>query len=601
MNLLSIEKIAKSYTERMLFQNVTLGISQGDKVGIIGINGTGKSTLLKIAAGLEVPDQGTVTKGSQVKVVYLAQNPVFDEGMNLIENVIYGKKREEEHWNIEGEAKAMLEKLGIADVTANPSHLSGGQRKRAALVSTLLMPADILILDEPTNHLDSEMAEWLEDYLKKWRGALLMVTHDRYFLDMVTNKIWEIDNGSVYNYNDTNYTEFLVRKSEREEMEQAAERKNKSLYRKDLDWILRGARARSTKQKAHIARFEALRDRSRPEDEKQVEIESVASRLGKKIIGADRLSKAYGDRRLIMDFSYLFLANDRIGIVGSNGCGKTTLLRMLTGEIEPDCGSVDIGQTVKIGYFTQENEKLDDSAKVIDYIKDAAEYIETKDGSISASQMLERFLFSGSLQYGLIGRLSGGEKRRLYLLRMLMEKPNVLILDEPTNDLDISTMSILEDYLDGFNGVVITVSHDRYFLDRIVNRIFAFGKDGIIRQYEGGYSDYLDAAGHREPDVVQPTAAKPQPADKQRQAKPRFSYQEQKDYEVIDEEIERLEQKLELMERDMERNSSDYGRLNELMEEKRSTEEMLEMKMERWMYLNELSESIQKEKNSNKN
>ena len=492
MNLLTMENISKSYTERMLFDKVSLGIHENDKIGVIGINGTGKSTLLKIIAGIEEPDEGTITKGKHVRIDYLPQTPQFDESLTILENVIKGKTAKEEYRNLAGEAKAMLLKLGIEDCDQKTTYLSGGQKKRIALVRTLLTEADILVLDEPTNHLDSSMTEWLEDYLKKFRGAYIMITHDRYFLDHVTNRIVELDKSMLYSYT-ANYSKFIELKAEREEMELATERKNKSLYRVELEWMMRGARARSTKQKAHIARFEDLRDRKKIEADQSVEMSSISSRLGKKTIELENICKSYEDRTLIKDFSYIFLPGDYIGIVGPNGCGKSTLLRILTQTIEPDSGSVAMGTTVKIGYFSQENEYMDENQKVLDYIRDTADFIETTEGTITASQMCERFLFTGSMQHQLISKLSGGEKRRLYLLKILMDAPNVLVLDEPTNDLDIKTLTILEDYLSGFQGIVITVSHDRYFLDKIATRIFAFEENGVIRQYEGNYSDYKDA------------------------------------------------------------------------------------------------------------
>lgn len=492
MNLLTIEGISKSYTEKILLNQVSLGINEGDKIGILGINGTGKSTLLKVIAGVEEADKGTVTKGKKVRIAYLPQTPVLEENRTILENVVKGKKAEEEYRNLEGEAKAMLERLGILDSSAYPIFLSGGQKKRIALVQALLTPADILVLDEPTNHLDYEMTEWLEGYLNRYRGVLVMVTHDRYFLDKVTNRIIEIDRGKLYSYMG-NYAKFVEGKAQREEMILASERKKKSLYRMELEWMMRGARARSTKQKAHIQRFEQLRDREKISADKSVEIQSVSSRLGRKTIEINGISKGFDGNILISEFSYILLPGDRIGIVGSNGCGKSTLLKLIQGILEPDSGTVEVGQTVKIGYFSQENEALDETKRVIDYIRDVAEVIQTEDGTVTASQMLERFLFTGAMQYTLIGKLSGGEKRRLYLLRVLMEAPNILILDEPTNDLDITTLTILEDYLKEFEGIVLAVSHDRYFLDKMAERIFAFEGNGIIRQYEGNFSDYKAA------------------------------------------------------------------------------------------------------------
>lgn len=606
MNLLNVEKMSKSYTEKILFDQVTLGINEGDKIGVIGINGTGKSTLLKMMAGIEEPDEGSLVKGKSVRVEYLAQSPDFDENLSILENVVIGKKAEEEYRNLEGEAKAMLQKLGINDFDGRIDVLSGGQKKRVALVRTLLTPAEILVLDEPTNHLDNDMAEWLEEYLNKYQGAFIMVTHDRYFLDKVTNKIVEIDKGNIYTYI-ANYTKFLELKAEREDMEMATERKKKSLYRMDLEWMMRGARARSTKQKAHIQRFEELRDRKVIEKQKNVEINALSSRLGKKTIEIDHISKSFNDKKLFEDFTYIFLKNDRIGIVGPNGSGKTTLLKIITGNLEPDSGSVEIGETVKIGYFSQENEYMDQNQRVIDYIREVAEYIETSDGSASASQMLERFLFTGSMQYSLISKLSGGERRRLYLLKVLMEAPNILILDEPTNDLDIQTLSILEDYLDSFDGIVITVSHDRYFLDRIVERIFAFEENGVIRQYEGGFTDYKEACRGEASSIT----AKPKSNEadnnegsvtskgKPKEAKLKFSYMEQKEYNEIDEVIAKLETDIEDLDKQIEESSTNYSKLNELMEQKENLEKELEEKMDRWVYLNDLAEQIENAKTKN--
>jgi ATP-binding cassette subfamily F protein uup len=603
MNLLNAEKISKSYTEKVLFDHVTLGINEGEKIGVIGINGTGKSTLLKMIAGLEEPDDGTITKGKTIRVEYLAQAPVFQDNLNILENVVIGKKAEEEYRNLEGEAKTMLQKLGISDYEGKIDTLSGGQKKRVALVRTLLTPAEILVLDEPTNHLDNQMAEWLEEYLTKYQGAFIMVTHDRYFLDKVTNKIIEIDKGSIYTYM-ANYTTFLQLKAEREDMEMATERKNKSLYRMDLEWMMRGARARSTKQKAHIQRFEELRDRKVVEKDGAVELNALSTRLGKKTIEINQVSKAYGEKKLFEDFTYILLKNDRIGIVGSNGCGKTTLLKIITGNLEPDEGTVDIGETVKIGYFSQENEYMDQSLKVIDYIREVAEYIETSEGSASASQMLERFLFIGSMQYSLISKLSGGEKRRLYLLKVLMEAPNILILDEPTNDLDIQTLTILEDYLDSFDGIVITVSHDRYFLDRIVRRIFAFDENSKIRQYEGGFSDYKDAIADQE-EITSIGQNKQKPSSeavsnnktKPKDTRLKFSYHEQKEYDEIDTVIAELELSIEDVNQKMEESTSNYSILSELMTKKDEFEKKLEEKMDRWVYLNDLAEQIENAKN----
>lgn len=599
MNLLTIEGISKSYTEKILLNQVSFGINEGDKIGILGINGTGKSTLLKVIAGVEEADKGTVTKGKKVRIAYLPQTPVLEENRTILENVVKGKKAEEEYRNLEGEAKAMLERLGILDSSAYPIFLSGGQKKRIALVQVLLTPADILVLDEPTNHLDYEMTEWLEGYLNRYRGVLVMVTHDRYFLDKVTNRIIEIDRGKLYSYMG-NYAKFVEGKAQREEMILASERKKKSLYRMELEWMMRGARARSTKQKAHIQRFEQLRDREKISADKSVEIQSVSSRLGRKTIEINGISKGFDGNILISEFSYILLPGDRIGIVGSNGCGKSTLLKLIQGILEPDSGTVEVGQTVKIGYFSQENEALDETKRVIDYIRDVAEVIQTEDGTVTASQMLERFLFTGAMQYTLIGKLSGGEKRRLYLLRVLMEAPNILILDEPTNDLDITTLTILEDYLKEFEGIVLAVSHDRYFLDKMAERIFAFEGNGIIRQYEGNFSDYKAALttqtqvqqNQQKQDEEKETEKPLKNSWKKKEEKPKFRYAEKKEYESIEGEIAQLETQIAKLEEEINQYAADYEKLRILTEEKEETERILEEKMERWVYLNDLAEQI---------
>lgn len=598
MNLLTIENVSKTYGEKQVFKQISFGLHEGDKFGVIGINGTGKSTFLKILAGLEEPDEGKVTKGNKVRIGYLSQIPEFDGKLSILQNVIRGIKSDNEHWNIEGQATAMLLHLGLTDPDMITDKLSGGQKKRAALVRTLLNPSEILVLDEPTNHLDNEMSEWLEDYLKKYKGSLIMVTHDRYFLDKVTNKIVEIDKTKLYTY-DGNYTEFLALKAEREEMEFATERKKESMYRQDLEWMMRGARARSTKQKAHIQRFEELRDRDRIVEDKNVEMESASTRLGRKTVVLAHISKSYGDKKLIEDFSYTMVKGERLGIVGHNGCGKSTLLKMITGVVKPDNGTIDIGVTVKIGYFSQENEYLDGDLRVIDYIKNISEYIEISTGRISASQMLERFLFTSDMQYSYINKLSGGEKRRLYLLKVLMEAPNILILDEPTNDLDIQTLTILEHYLDSFEGIVITVSHDRYFLDRVVQRILAFEADGEIKQYEGGFSDYRENTTYVSSTIGNaPKKEKTGTNEKPKTKKLKFSYQEQREFDEIDSVIEKLEGKLESLEAEVEKNANNYAKLRELMEEKEQVEELLDAKMERWVYLNNLNEQIEAEKNN---
>lgn len=600
MNLLTIEHLTKSYTERLLFDDTSFSINEGEKIGLIGINGTGKSTLLKIVAGLEVPDEGNVVKGRNLDIRFLSQNPIFHEGDTIIESIVRENEGHDHVWDLESQAKAMLTRLGFTDFDSKVETLSGGQRKRVALVSVLLSTVDILVLDEPTNHLDSSMADWLEDYLRRFKGALLMVTHDRYFLDSVTNRIVELDKGKLYSYQ-ANYEGYLKLKAERMDMAVASERKRQSILRVELEWMQRGARARSTKQKAHIERYETLRDQKGLEFDQTVELDSISSRLGRTTVELENICKAYGDKVLMKNFTYIFLKNDRIGIIGPNGSGKSTLMKIIAGWQEADSGTVTVGQTVKMGYFSQESEDMDGSVKVIDYIRNVAEYVKTKDGSISASQMLERFLFPSSVQYTTVEKLSGGEKRRLYLLRILMEAPNVLLLDEPTNDLDIQTLTILEDYLDSFLGIVITVSHDRYFLDRVVRRIFAFEGDGRVTQYEGGFTDYQAAYEAKNPEGTESkdgALKKAESGEKKKQERPKserklkFSFKEQKEWDTIEDEIGALEEALEGLEVEMAEAARDYSKLNALMKEKTEKEQLLEEKMERWMYLNELAEQI---------
>lgn len=598
MNLLTVENLTKAYTDRKLFDNVEFSINEGDKIGIIGINGTGKTTLLKLISDIEKPDTGKITKGNNINIRYLPQNPVFDKNNTVLETVLSGNiMHDDDMWSVEGEAKAILNKLGISDYNTGIQNMSGGQRKRAALANTLMAKADILILDEPTNHLDSEMSRWLEEYLNRFRGALVMVTHDRYFLDRVTNRIVEIDKSKLYSYAG-GYSEFLRLKSAREDIENASERKRQSLLRTELEWISRGARARSTKQKARIERFEELKEANAPIKDESIKLDSLSSRLGKKTVEINNISKSYDSKKLIDDFSYIFLKNDRIGIIGPNGCGKSTLLKIINNVVQPDDGCIDIGATVRIGYFSQENEYMDESLKVIEYVREGAEYIETSDGKISASQMLERFLFDGTAQWSLISRLSGGEKRRLYLLRVLMEAPNVLILDEPTNDLDIQTMTILEDYLDGFDGIVITVSHDRYFLDRIVKRIFSFEGSGEIKQYEGNYSDYLQKHVSVPTDTAADINLVKEKAVKPKSTKLKFTYAEQREFETIEENIKKIEKAVEELDSRILASASDFVELNKLMDQKEQLEHELEEKMDRWLYLTDLAEKIEQEKAS---
>ena len=632
MNIINLTNITKFYTERKLFEKASFYLQENEKVGIIGINGTGKSTLLKIIAGIEEPDDGSVIRANHVVTHYLPQNPEFDSDMTVIEAVLsQTKEAKAGNWNLESDAKSMMTRLGITDFSQKVGELSGGQRKRLALVAALVVPCDVLLLDEPTNHLDAAMSDWLEETLKKWRGTLVMVTHDRYFLDSVCNRIIEVDRGSIYSY-DTNYSGYLERKAEREDIAQASERKRKSILRKELEWVRRGARARTTKQKARLQRYEDLKNQTVLEADGSVEMHSVSTRMGKTTVELEHISKAYGDKVLLDDFSYIFLKNDRIGFVGPNGSGKTTLMKMITGTILPDSGTITIGQTIKIGYYTQEFEPdekagiayMDPNEKVIDYIKNTAEYVRTEEGLVSASSMLERFLFPASMQYSPLGKLSGGEKRRLNLLRVLMESPNVLVLDEPTNDLDTKTLTILEDYLDNYDGIVITVSHDRYFLDRVVRRIFAFEGNGKLRQYEGGYTEYINrvrdegslqdvaivsgpgstgaggtGTGKKAAGAEQILTGADTPGGKQdsratwkREKKLKFSYKEEREYATIESDIEVLEKKLEELDTKMLEVASDFGKLNALTKEKEEVEAQLLEKMERWEYLEDLAEKI---------
>lgn len=607
MNILNAEKISKTYGEKVLFDKVVLGVNKGDKIGVIGVNGTGKSTFLKIIAGIEEPDAGEIVSGRGVTVSYLAQAPQFNPGDTIVSYVIKDKNNASE-----AEAKTILTKLGITDFDAAINTLSGGQRKRIALARTLVSPAEVLILDEPTNHLDSDMVIWLEEYIKKFKGELIMVTHDRYFLDNVTNRIVELDGGKLYGY-DTNYSGFLELKTQREEMERATEAKRANILRRELEWIRRGCQARSTKQQARIDRYEDMKEASRQArasfENKALEMNSVSTRLGKKTIELSDICKSFGEKKVIDDFTYIFLRDDRIGIIGKNGCGKSTLMKIITGNLKPDSGSVEIGDTVRIGYFMQENEPLDEKMTVLEFVRSIGEYVTTATGKATASQMCEKFLFGPKSQWTPISKLSGGEKRRLYLLSVLMSAPNVLILDEPTNDLDIETLEILEDYLDGFAGIVIVVSHDRYFLDRTVDRIFSFEGGGRLKQYEGGFSDYYekkqaengiasDGATQSVKETVSgdTTSAKPKKYYKERENKLKFTYAEQKEYDTIDDDIASLESKIEELDGEIAGAATQYSRLNELMQEKADVEAQLEHKMDRWVYLNDLAEKIEAQK-----
>lgn len=611
VNLVTIEHLTKAYTERLLFDAAAFSIHEGEKVGLLGINGTGKSTLLKILAGLEEPDEGSVVLRRNLYIRYLPQTPEFEEKDTVLESIMRDNEKETHYSSreeMQAEARSMLNKLGIKDHDAKMDTLSGGQRKRVALASVLLSRAELLLLDEPTNHLDSAMADWLEEYLRNFKGTLFMITHDRYFLDSVVNRIVELDKGQFYSYQG-GYQAFLQLKAERLDMAEATERKRQSILRMELQWMQRGARARSTKQKAHIQRYEELQEQKGPEYDRNVELESIASRLGRTTVEVKDLCKSYGNKVLIKEFSYIFLKNDRVGIIGPNGSGKSTLMKIIVGLVQQDAGSVEIGQTVKMGYFSQENEAMDESMRVIDYIKNIAEYIKTKDGSVSAGQMLERFLFPPDVQYTTISRLSGGERRRLYLLRILVGAPNVILLDEPANYLDVQTLTILEDYLDTFPGIVIAVSHDRYFLDRVVNRIFAFEGQGKITQYEGGFTDYQRAVEKRDKDKEIIGKRKGAGAGKAASAqsvnrcnwkdtqnmpkKRKLTFKEQKDWETIEDEIAGLEVAIEQLDQEMEEAASNYAKLNELMAEKEVKEKELEKKMDRWVYLNERIEEIE--------
>lgn len=639
MNLITLENISKSYSEKILANNISLGINEGEKIGLIGVNGTGKSSFLKIVAGVEEPDEGTVTKGNRVRIEYLAQTPDYDDNATVLEQVFKGnseemrilreyeellekidkgevKEKDSERliklqgkidalnlWDMESEAKNVLTKLGITNFEEKVGNLSGGQKKRIMLAAALITPCELLILDEPTNHLDNETISWLEEYLNSRKGALLMITHDRYFLDRVTNRILELDRGRLFSY-DGNYSVFLEKKMERIAIEKASEEKRQNLMRKELAWVRRGAKARTTKQKARLQRFDELVNQEGFIENENIEISVMGTRLGKKIIEIEHLNKSFGDKKIVDDFNYIVLRSDRIGIVGPNGIGKSTLMGMIEGKVKPDSGEIIKGETVKIACFSQEDTHMHPEMRAIDYIKEAGEYLQTATGErITASQMCEKFLFDGTLQWTMIGMLSGGERRRLHLLRVLMEAPNVLLLDEPTNDLDIETLNRLEDYLDDFGGVVITVSHDRYFLDRICNKIFSYKGNGKIDIYTGNYGDYLlskeeEAVNNKEKEVAVDKNKKEPSVDKNKNKGKvlKFSFKEQREFETIDEEIMTLEEKIEEFDSLMAKHASEYGRLQELMEEKAKVEEELAFKYERWEYLNELAAQIEENK-----
>lgn len=640
MNLITLENISKSYSEKTLLNNVSLGINDGDKIGIIGINGAGKSTLLKIVTGKDEFFDGSITKGKNVRIEFLSQSQDFQDDATVLEQIFKGDSKEmkllrdyeetleslnSSHsnfdelnerliklqgeidglnlWELESEAKSILNKLGITKYEEKIKNLSGGQKKRVALASALITPCDLLVLDEPTNHLDSDSIEWLEEYLNSRKGALIMITHDRYFLDRVSNRIVELDRGKLYTY-EGNYTAFLEKKMERIEIEEAQEEKRQSLIKKELKWVKRGAKARTTKQKARLQRFDELVNHEYVKRETDVEMSFIGTRLGKKIIEINHINKSFDNKELIHDFSYIFTKEDRVGIIGNNGAGKTTLINMLKGALNPDSGEIEVGETVKIGCFSQDDSHMDHNLRVIDYVKEGGEYIPVADGTkITASTMCEKFLFDGTMQYTKIEKLSGGERRRLHLLRVLMEAPNVLLLDEPTNDLDINTLNILEDFLDSYIGVVVVVSHDRYFLDRVCNKIFAYEGNGEIETYNGNYSDYSIKVelkkANKEKEVKKEKKENTQRI-RERDSRPKFSFKEQKEYEEISSVIENLENEIANIDKLMQENSASYSKLQELMTEKEKLEEELLYKYERYEYLEDLAQRIEEYKNNNK-
>ena len=623
MNIINIEHISKIFGDKVIFQDASCGIQEGDKIGIIGINGTGKTTFLNILAGKEETDEGSVVRQKGIRLAYLTQHPEYAKEDTVLSFAC--KDTDESDWQAMSEVKSILNRLGFTDYEEKMEHLSGGQKKKAALARTLAGNFDVLLLDEPTNHLDEAMLQWLEDYLNRFKGTVIMVTHDRYFLDRVSNRILEISHGSIYSY-EANYSKFLELKAQREEMELASERKRQSILRIEMEWAKRGCRARTTKQRARLDRLEALKNGSAPVSDAVAELDSVETRMGKKTVELHHVTKGYGEKKLIEDFSYILLKNQCLGIIGPNGCGKSTLLKLMAGKIQPDAGEVETGETIKMGYFAQDVPDMDSNQRVIDYIRDIAEYVPTRDGKITASQMLERFLFTPDMQYAPVSRLSGGEKKRLHLLSILMQAPNFLALDEVTNDIDIPTMAILEDYLTSFSGIIVAVSHDRYFLDNIADRIFAFDAEGHLRQYEGGYTDYLETKKAREAVKMEVSAnadglAKQGMSSKagdtvgaatdtqtnasgsttkdwkqNRPVKLKFTYKEQREYETIDDEIAKLEAKVSALDADILANATNSGKLNELTKEKAQAEQELEEKMDRWVYLNDLAEKIAAQK-----
>jgi ABC transport system ATP-binding/permease protein len=593
--LLSAEHLSKNYGMKTLLEDASIYLEQGEKIGVIGVNGTGKSTLLRLLSGTEAPDEGTVRRDPNVQVSYLRQNPEMNPNASILEQVFLGFPGDFRELK-EFEAKTMLTKLGLTDYDQKIGTLSGGQRKRVALCTALIHPADVLLLDEPTNHLDAYMVEWLEQWLKSFRGGIIMVTHDRYFLERVCNRICQVERGKLYFY-EANYSKYLELRQQRYDYAQAAERKRQTLLRREYQWIIRGPQARGTKAKDRIRRYAELKAQDAPETQSTVQTAAMSSRLGKKTVELVNVEKSYDGRQVLKPFSYLLGREDRIGVVGRNGAGKSTLLELIAGKIQPTAGEITWGETVKIGYFSQEGRELDLNQRPYDYILEIAATVKTAEGTFSASQMLERFLFDGDLQYSTIGALSGGERRRLYLLGVLMSAPNVLLLDEPTNDLDIETLTILEDYLASFDGIVIAVSHDRYFLDKIATQIFEVSDSGEVLRYTGGYTDYLEKRRENSPEVREKKEKKEAPREPKPQ-KLRFSYKEQREYAVIEEEIAALEKKIARTDADMAANATDYTALQRLTGEKEQLEQALEEKMDRWMYLSELAEKIEAQKES---
>ncbi len=593
--LLSAEHLSKNYGMKSLLEDASIYLEQGEKIGVIGINGTGKSTLLRLLSGTEAPDEGAVRRDPNVQVSYLRQNPEMNPNASILEQVFLGFPGDFRELK-EFEAKTMLTKLGLTDYDQKIGTLSGGQRKRVALCTALIHPADVLLLDEPTNHLDAYMVEWLEQWLRNFRGGIIMVTHDRYFLERVCNRICQVERGKLYFY-EANYSKYLELRQQRYDYAQAAERKRQTLLRREYQWIIRGPQARGTKAKDRIRRYAELKAQDTPETQGTVQTAAMSSRLGKKTIELVNVEKSYDGREILKPFSYLLGREDRIGVVGRNGAGKSTLLELIAGKIQPTAGEITWGETVKIGYFSQEGRELDLNQRPYDYIHEIAATVKTAEGTFSASQMLERFLFDGDLQYSTIGALSGGERRRLYLLGVLMSAPNVLLLDEPTNDLDIETLTILEDYLASFDGIVIAVSHDRYFLDKIATQIFEVSDSGEVLRYTGGYTDYLGKRRESAPEVKEKKEKKEMPREPKPQ-KLRFSYKEQREYAVIEDEIAQLEEKIAQADADMAANATDYTALQRLTEEKEQLETALEEKMGRWMYLSELAEKIEAQKES---